>query len=307
MAESSPRELPEFIPPMLAKRVSPFDSEEHFFEIKWDGFRAQALIDGNGFRLLSRNRHEMRGRYPELEFLEGLPRGLALDGELVIFKDDRPSFQELLSREHAAGSGKLRRPSVDRPASFIAFDLMYANYQSCMALPLEQRRELLSSVIEAADHPRLVFSQGVEGAGKAFFAEAQQRGLEGVVAKRLGSPYLSGQRTDAWTKIKKGDHAHCLVLGFLEDGPKDFKSLHLATNTEEGELRYVGRVGGGFPAPIREQLNRLLRENVRSTPLVPCDQEGVWVEPGIYCVVSYLEYTETGMLRAPVFRKLVTE
>jgi ATP-dependent DNA ligase len=130
--------------------------------------------------------------------------------------------------------------------------------------------------------------------------------MEGVVAKRLGTLYLPGKRTDAWIKIKRGATEICAVIGFLPAGAKDFKSLILAASVE-GKVRCVGKVGSGFSDKVRARINRLLRSRVRATPIIPCKIRGVWVEPGLCCKVSFMERTENGEFRAPVFEELYEE
>jgi bifunctional non-homologous end joining protein LigD len=126
-----------------------------------------------------------------------------------------------------------------------------------------------------------------------------------VVAKRLESRYLPGKRTDAWLKIKRTLRTYCAVIGFLPDGD-DLKSLLVAVE-DRGTLRYAGRVGSGWSAAKRAEINARVRRRVRAEPIVPCAVDATWVEPGLYCTVDFLERTETGELRAPVFVELIEE
>jgi ATP-dependent DNA ligase len=143
-------------------------------------------------------------------------------------------------------------------------------------------------------------SEGIEGAGLVFFEQVCEQGLEGMVAKRLDSSYLPGKRTEAWTKCKRVNQAHCLILGYLPKGDDDFKSLVIASDLD-GELRAIGQVGSGIDDGLRERLMGLLRQRPAAAPLVPCAERARWIEPWLYCTVSYLERQPTGMLRAPVF------
>ncbi len=285
--------LPDFIPPMLAKIGEPFDSGEHLFELKWDGFRGQALIEHGGYRLLSRQRTPFTLTYPELGFLHALPSGLALDGELVLLKDGRPSFESMLQGDQG-------------PVTYVVFDVMYRDFDSLMDRPLSERRKHLVEVVEAADNPRLVLSDGVVGDGLAFFEQVRERRFEGMVAKRLDSTYECGLRTGAWTKIKETKTILCAILGYAVDDAGGLKSLIIATNDEEG-LRCVGKVGSGLSLAMVEKLKSLCDARPAEEPLVACDMEGRWVAPGLYCKVRYNERTSTGMLRAPVFRELITD
>lgn len=295
--------LPEFIAPMLARIGEPFSSDDHLFEIKWDGTRALAFIENGDYRLLNRKQRSRKEGYPELEALAGLPSGAVLDGEIVVMADGKPEFAAMLRREQAVHERRIRALSRDLPAAYVVFDILYRDGRPVMEHPLTERREILAEVLDGQDDPRLIFSQGVVGDGLAFFEEACARELEGVVAKRLGGRYLPGKRTDSWLKIKRRQRLYCAVLGFQETGA-DLKSLLVAVD-DEGTLRYAGKVGSGWTAETRSRVHAALRERVRPTPIIPCPIDGTWVEPGVYCTVDFLEWTDGGELRAPVFVELV--
>ncbi len=282
---------------MLAVLGQPFDSDKFFFEFKWDGIRTQAAIDSSGLRFTSRNGIEITDRFPELAGLSALPEGLVLDGELVAFRDGKPDLETVL------GTGKKKRSA---PAVFVAFDILYERYSPLMDLPFEERREhLRNAVAGAAGGGELVLSEGITGTGTALFQTACAQGMEGVVGKRLSSVYAAGKRNGAWIKVKRRSRIQAVIIGFIEKGD-DFQSLLVATNDANG-LRYVGRVGGGFTSAQRARLNTLLRAKPRESPLVPCPERARWTEPEYYCTVSFADWTQAGMLRAPVFEGLTEE
>jgi len=288
---------------MLAVHGQPFDSASHFFEFKWDGFRAGAMIEAGTVRLMSRNKIDLAAQFPALSSLgSSLPSGIALDGEIVAFRDGKPDFDLMLNR------GRGARP---RAVRFVAFDVLYEDFESRMALSFAERREILERILRASTCPELMLSEGVLSNGKALYARACEQGIEGVMAKRLASTYASGKRNGAWVKIKRRLQIQVAVIGYIEKPGNDFQSLLVAGSglpgEEPGPLRYLGRVGGGFTAGMRERMNALLREHPRTAPLVPCPERGRWVEPGLYCGVSYAELTEAGLLRAPVFEGLIEE
>ena len=301
------RKLPEFVDPMLAQTARPFDSDLHLFEIKWDGTRAIALIEDDGIRLHNRRRFDLRARYPELECLAALPGGTVLDGEIVVLVDDLPDFEALLSRDRVQDADRSRRLAREHPVTYVVFDLVYRDWVDLCAEPLEARRDWLRELLEAAGQTvagPVVLSEGVIGPGQEFFRQVAERGLEGVIAKRLDSRYLPGERSDAWTKIKRRERLHCAIIGYLASG-SDLRSLVLAADVD-GRLRPVGRVGSGLTDRARDELFARLEPLRRDTPLVPCeDDDAVWVEPALYCVVRYVERTRAGQLRAPVFERLV--
>jgi DNA ligase D-like protein (predicted ligase) len=296
--------LPGHVEPMLARIGAPFDSPAHVFEVKWDGVRAVSYVEGGTHRMHGRRRRDLAGRYPELAFLAALPDGCILDGELVVLgAGGKPDFPAVLARENgpaARAAAAARR----HPVTYVVFDLLWQHGESLLARPLRERRERLEQLVAERADPRLVAAHGVVGTGTTLFAAACEQGLEGIVAKRLDAPYLPGERTDAWQKCKAQQQAHCLILGYEPDGPRDFKSLIVATDLG-GELRCVGRVGSGIGETQRRQLRELLFARRAARPLVEPGLPGVWVEPGLYCTVKFLELTAAGALRAPVFVGLV--
>jgi len=296
--------LPEHIEPMLARIGQPFDSDDHRFEIKWDGVRALTFIEGDGYRMHGRRRRDLVDRYPELAFLGGLPAGTVLDGELVVLGDDGcPDFPAIVRRENGKPADAVARSRRD-PVVYVVFDLLYLAHDNQMGRPLAERCEALERLVAAVGQERLVQSDGVVGAGLDLFAVAKERGLEGVVAKRLDASYRPGVRSDAWQKIKPVQSVHCLVLGYEPDGENDFKSLIIATDLD-GELRCVGKVGSGLSERDKTELRRQLFARRTSRPLIEVDMNGCWIEAGLFCTVSFVERTATGSLRAPVFRGLV--
>lgn len=287
---------------MLAVAGQPFDSDAHFFEFKWDGIRTQALVENGTHRLVSRNGVDITERYPSLAALAALPAGLVLDGELVALRDGKPDFELVL---HSM------RKSSSVPVSYIVFDVLYKSSRPLLGLPFFERRETLEEIIRDFQCPGVLLSEGIRGKGKMLYDTACQQGLEGVVGKRLASTYAAGKRNGAWVKIKRRLRVHVAIIGYIEKDGRDFQSLLVGSNglpgEQEGPLRYIGRVGGGFTEEVRDRINKLVRLRPRSTPLVACSERARWVEPGLYCAVSFAELTTAGMLRAPVFEGLLEE
>src|SRR5262245_60555660 len=188
--------LPRFIEPMLARPAEPFDSNLYLYEIKWDGFRALAYIDdGQEFRLLGRKRTEFKHQFPELSVLSRLPAGTIIDGEIVAIVEGKPDFASLLQRERSP-SARARTKLV----TFVAFDLLYSEFESRLKQSCEARRERLQQVLEPFHSPRIVLSRSIVGEGLAYFESVGEMGLEGVIAKKRDSPYEPGRRSGAWRK-----------------------------------------------------------------------------------------------------------
>lgn len=281
-----------------------FDSDDHLFEVKWDGTRAISFLEPSGYRVFNRNRRDMFPRYPELEVLNELPRGTVLDGEIVVLRDGKPDFSAVMSRDHAKDPRRIEAMVATHPITYVVFDVLYRDYDSTMSLPLRDRKDLLAEVLDDVESPHLAKSEGLRHTGKAFFEEIRRMDLEGMVAKDLDSTYRPGKRTDSWIKIKTTQEVQCLILGFVPDGSRDVKSLIIAVE-QEGSLRCVGKVGSGLGQFMRRRLRELFDERARDTPLIETKEHGVWIEPEFFCTVRYLEMTREGGLRAPVFVGMV--
>lgn len=293
-------ELPRFVPPMLATRGAPFDSDEYLFEIKWDGVRALASCEGREAQLVSRNEQPLSPKFPELfDPLTSLPSSSLLDGELILLRDGRADFPGILERVQR----KTPLRGTVRPVTYVVFDLLFHEGERITSRPFKERRRLLREVIDHIDSPRLVLSDGVEGAGIAAFEHALEAGHEGVVAKRLDSPYLTGKRSTHWVKVKRSGTLVAAIIGLLLDESGDIRSLAVAADID-GELRWVGNVGSGLDETSRRKIREALSGRIRPAPLVPCAVEAQWVEPDLMCTVGYHEMTVSGMLRAPVFKGL---
>ena len=314
MAAAAPR-LPRSFAPMLAKPGAPFDSDRHLYEVKWDGIRAVALVEDGGYRLLSRTGYDLTANYPELAALARLPAGTIVDGEIVVLNEGRPDFEYVLRRDRRSTGSPEAGATL---ACYLVFDLMYREFARLTELPLLERRQPLADLVDGCGSGHVVLSDGFVGAGVAFYRQVCERNLEGVMAKRVDSRYLPGRRSDAWIKIKRRVRYHCVVLGFIDkEQGTDFRSLLIATEREAGAgLRYAGRVGTGFDEEQRREINALLRRHRSAAPLVPPPADlsprhqwgqACWVEPVLFCVVSCLELTSAGMMRAPVFEELVRE
>jgi ATP-dependent DNA ligase len=189
--------------PMLAVASEPFDSPEYVFEVKWDGVRALAACGSREWSVWGRVGADYTARYPELELLRRLPAGTILDGELVRpGPSGRSELGAILSRHHLSGPARIHRASHSQPVCYVVFDLLYNRGRSLLGQPLRERRAALQELIQRLQEPVLLFSEGVVGPGKAFFAALVAQGQEGMMAKHLASRYRPGRRSAAWRKIK---------------------------------------------------------------------------------------------------------
>ena len=250
--------LPKRLRPMLATLTdAPFDDPEWIFEDKYDGFRMISEIRRGKVTLYSRNGKIISHSYTEVaKALEGVKSDAVIDGELAAIGKDGFSHFQLLqnARRHEA---KLL---------YFAFDLMFVDGEDLRKLPLLERKKRLKAVLPR--HKLIAFSEHRKGNGKKFFAEAELRRLEGIMAKRANSPYTSGGRTADWLKVKTAQRQEVVIAGFT--APRRtrpyFGALTLAVR-EDGAWRYIGHVGTGFSHQTLEQLHgKLSKLKTESLP-----------------------------------------
>lgn len=281
-----------------------FDAEEYLFEVKWNGIRALAAREAGGWCLWGRDRIDFQQRYPELAILSALPIGTVLDGELVLFSQGLPDLYSLLARHQRTRWAAVRHLSRSQPVTYVVFDALRDNQSWLLGRPLEQRRCRARECVAALQDARVVFSEGVLGRGRDFFAAAVQQGQEGVMAKHLSSRYLPGRRSAAWKKIKPVQHMPVVIIGY-EPGTLGVRSLLVAA-LWQGSLRYVARLRSGLSLRARQELAALLKARRCRQPVVPCAESGPWVEPELYCRVRFLQWTVAGKLVGASYAGLLT-
>lgn len=297
--------LNEKIAPMLAKTGSPFDSDRHLFEIKWDGIRVLAFFGDGVARLQGRKLTDATPRYPEVvAALERLPGEGILDGEVIVLDDDgSPNFQRVLVREQTASRDAALLKARRDPVVYVAFDLLYRDGEPLFDRPLEERKRLLSDLLKEPPSP-IVESTYVLGQGKAFFKEAEERGLEGVVAKVLESRYVRGERSNAWLKLKVRRRTDGVLVGIVrERGTRRVKSLVLGVYDNDA-LVWLGNVGSGLDQGTLAELATELGPLQADRPTdFTADAPGAidWLKPALVVRVEYSELTMDHRLRHPVF------
>lgn len=288
--------LPKRLQPMLATLTNaPFDDPAWVFEDKYDGFRMIAEIRRGKVVLYSRNGKIISHSYIEVaKALEGVETDAVIDGELVALGKDGVSHFQLLQNA-------LRH---EAKLLYCVFDLMFENGEDLRQLPLLERKKRLRAVL-----PRdklVAFSRHRKADGKKFFAEAERKGLEGIMAKRADSVYASGSRTAEWLKIKTAKRQEVAIVGFT--APRRtrpfFGALVLALR-EKSAWRYIGHVGTGFSHQTLEELHaKLLKLKAAKSPFpTKVKDEGAttWVKPSLVAEVKFAEWTSKGELRQPVY------
>jgi bifunctional non-homologous end joining protein LigD len=317
--------LPASLAPMLAAPGSPPRGRlaEWAIEMKWDGVRALAFVADGRLRLASRTGKDITATYPELSELAGLA-GLAgllgasgreqllLDGEIVAFAGGRPDFEALQPRMHVSSPAAAMRLAQLIPVAYLAFDVLQLDGRPLIARPYSERRKILTSVIP--NGPGRLSPPNFPGPDlDAVRAASVANGLEGVVAKRLDSPYEPGARSGSWLKLKNVLRQEVVVAGWKPgQGNRTglIGSLLVGVYSDGGLLLYAGHVGTGFSDETLRMLTRLVASLRRSdSPFdgpVPAEyaRPAVWVEPRLVIEVTFDRWTRAGRMRAPAYQGL---
>jgi len=269
--------MPRYLEPMKATLATkPFRDEDWLFEVKWDGYRVEAVIRDAKVSLFTRNGHDAEAYFPRLltppTWIEA--REAIVDGEVVALDErGRPDFGLLQERISAGRTG---RPV---PLVFQAFDILHLDGRSLLDVPLEQRKKLLELVVRPS--ARVQVAPAIETEGIAFFEAAKAQDLEGIVAKHRRSRYEPGRRASTWLKIKARPEQE-LVVGGWTPGEGTAKELGaVVVGVYEGErLRFAGKVGSGFDArtrkDLRTRLEALETDAPPFDPAPPQDYKGRW-------------------------------
>jgi bifunctional non-homologous end joining protein LigD len=303
--------MPERIVPMMARPGKLPPDEQHWsFEIKWDGVRSIAYCKPGRLRLESRNLNEITATYPEVRgLLDQLGMHEAvLDGEIVAFDDDgRPSFGRLQRRMHVSSPSAVRRLQKSTPVVYAIFDLLYLDGHSLMGQPYEERRERLEGLGLQGPAWRV---PSAHRDGSRLLEATEKQGLEGIIAKRLGSTYEPGRRSGAWLKIKHTLRQELVIGGWLPgEGRRERRIGSLLMGYyDDGAFRYAGRVGTGFTDQMLDDLAKRLSQYRRdSSPFTDAPKlprEAVFVEPCLVAEIEFREWTSDGVMRAPSYKGL---
>src|SRR5229473_4043566 len=297
--------MPSRVEPMLATLTDrPFSDPNWLFEIKWDGVRVLARIENGALTLRSRTGVDIAKRYPELA---SLPDALAarqaiLDGEIVALDAQGHSdFERLQERMHVRAPNENLVAQI--PVVYFVFDLLYCDGYDLRETPLLDRKQLLQRLLHTSE--RFRYSDHQLEHGKELFALAEQNGLEGIVAKRADSPYVS-DRSPYWVKLKSTKTVDAVVGGWTEARTPALPFGSLLLGLYEGKkLRFIGHVGSGFDGKKLQELSSKLKE--LAVPASPFDavpetnEKPSWVSPALVARVKFSGWTQEHALRHPVF------
>ncbi|MBA2373331.1 MAG: hypothetical protein H0V74_03895 [Chloroflexi bacterium] len=309
--------MPDRVEPMLATLATrPFSDPDWLYEIKWDGFRVQAVVNGNDVKLWTRNLNDAETYFGRLlsppSWIDA--REAIVDGEVVALDEaGAPDFGLLQERISELRSG---RKAPGGPVVYQAFDLLYHDGRSLLRVPLEDRKRLLRSILRESSRVR--FAAHVEAEGLAFHEAAMKQGLEGIIAKLRRSPYEPGRRSSAWLKLKIRPEQELVVGGWTpgEGNAKDLGAI--VVGVYEGErLRFAGKVGSGFTGRTRreilDRLEPLATDEAPFDPPPPKDYRGrwggelrgvTWTRPEVVVRAELGGWSRDGMVRQAAFKGL---
>jgi bifunctional non-homologous end joining protein LigD len=300
-------DLPQTLSPQLATLVDapPDNDDDWTYEIKFDGYRLLARIDGKDIRLFTRNgndwSHRLPGLVAELKKMK-LPSGW-LDGEIVVADDKGiPDFQALQNAFESART---------RDIVYYVFDLPYCDGYDLRRVPLVERRAALRTILSKTPSDYVHFSDTFAVSGRDLVASACHIGLEGVIGKRKSASYVTRRSSD-WIKLKCGHRQEFVIGGYTDPqgSRQGIGSLLLGVH-EDGKLRYAGNVGSGFSEQtlkkIKKQLDAVAADKSPFAAATGIDRKAHWVKPALLAEVSFGEWTNGGHIRHSVFHGLRTD
>jgi bifunctional non-homologous end joining protein LigD len=324
LAGAVERAMPDRIEPMAATLAGKaFNDPDWLFEIKWDGYRVEAVVRDGKAKLWTRSLKDAETYFPNLlsppTWIDA--REAIVDGEVVALDDEgRPDFSLLQERisERRTGTGRggagAAPATTTGPLVYQVFDLLYLDGRSLLGVPLEDRKRLLRSVLRETSRVR--YASHVVGDGEAFMAAARARGLEGIVAKLRRSRYEPGRRTPAWLKLKIRPEQELVVGGWTpgEGNAHDLGAVAVGVY-EDGKLRFAGKVGSGFTAATRKRLLAAMAPLASETPPFdpppPHDWRGrwggdlngvTWIRPELVIRAELGGWTRDGHVRQTSFK-----
>ncbi len=292
-------------PMLIAKNVAPFEDSSYMYEMKWDGERCIAYLDPNGgTELCNKRQVRMLPKVPELaEIHRQAKNRCILDGELMCLVGGKPNFEAIQRRSLMSNRYKIELEAQRFPATYVAFDCLYYDGEDLTMQPLTERKNILEKAVTESE--RLAISRVFDaGQALALFQIAKEQGLEGIVAKRKDSLYFQGTRTRTWLKMKNMMDDDFVVCGYIY---KENNMISIVLGKyRDGLLTYQGHVtlgvGGVAFARIKAQ-PRAIRPPF-DVPEGHGNEDAVWIEPTLVCVVEFMHRTKNGGMRQPVFKGL---
>ncbi len=304
-ADKRKARIPDTLTPQLATLVDDIPREgEWLYEIKFDGYRLLARVDGGDVKLLTRDGKDWTAKLPaQAKAIRALGLESAwLDGEIVFLdKQGVPSFQLLQKAIHDNRSDEL---------AYFLFDLPYLNGYDLRGIALRERRALLEQILADTPSDVLRYSAPITEPPQKLLDSACELSMEGIIGKRADAIY-EGKRTDTWIKLKCRRRQEFVIGGYTEpQGSRKFFGALLLGVYDGGRLHYAGKVGTGFDREVLHATYRQLHALEQKTnpfDRTPPDMRKAdthWVKPQLVAEISFAEWTADGRLRQAVFHGL---
>ena len=288
---------------LIAQMQEPFNDDSWIYELKLDGCRCIGYFDQNGTCLRNKRNMELLPRFPELKDLHrNVSERTVLDGELVVLRDGVPDFFELQRRTLLTERFKIELAAKKHPASFVAYDCLYKDRHSIMDRPLIERKKVLQSSV--SKNGLIAISRYIPTDGIGLFHAADEKELEGVVAKRAASLYYPGRRTKDWIKFKRMADEEFVVCGYIRKSGRTFSII--LGKYHNGTFLYKGHVTLGV---TKEAVSQLRESGIIPFTALPAgagNESAVWVYPDRVCTVEYMPNTKNS-LRQAVFKGFRTD
>ncbi|WP_427037127.1 RNA ligase family protein [Cytobacillus pseudoceanisediminis] len=281
-----------FIYPMLLeKEEEPFSDHNYLFELKLDGHRMIYSFENTKLQLFTRHFTDVTARYPELHILPS-HRDYVLDGECIVYANNKPDFELLMERFHTRKEDKVRYKMSEIPVTFVAFDILRLDGKDLTKLPLIQRKQILDEVIKETEHIKIM--QYIEEHGELLYQAVVERDLEGIVAKRKDSIYQS-KRVNDWLKIVNYKYSDDIWI----TGYRKSKFGLLAAVKNEGNMRKVGIIEHASITVRRDFYQYIRSFEMRE------EKDYVYFQPYVKVKIRFLNWNSRGNLRIPVLLEVV--
>lgn len=290
-------------PMLISQMQEPFNDDKWIYELKLDGCRCIGYFDQSGTCLRNKRNMELLPRFPELKGLHhSVSDRTVLDGELVVLRNGVPDFFELQRRTLLTDRFKIEMAASRHPASFVAYDCLYESSRNIMDQPLLERKEALQSSVR--ENGLIAISRFIPTDGIGLFHAADEKELEGVVAKRAASLYYPGKRTKDWIKFKRMADEEFVVCGYIRKNSRTFSII--LGKYHNGAYIYKGHVTLGV---TKETVSQLRESGITPFTAIPADagnESAIWVYPDRVCTVEYMPNTKNS-LRQAVFKGFRTD
>ncbi|KTD53267.1 putative ATP-dependent DNA ligase YkoU [Legionella santicrucis] len=295
--------FPEFIQPQLATLADKApEGPEWLHEIKFDGYRIIAFIHDKKIHLKTRNNNDWTSYLLSIEqAIKKLSlQRVILDGELVLL--DKHGYSDFQLLQNTI------KVNANAPYVYYIFDILYYDQFDLRSLPLLKRKQILKELL-AGENKTLRYSDHIIGNGGFLFQQSCDLSLEGIISKRIDSPYLS-KRSTTWLKVKCQQRQEFIIIGYIPSKGRRhyFRSLFLGVYNEHGKLEFVGKVGTGFTEESLQEIFTLLQKEPQTkkpfNKKTPDSNDVIWVKPKWVVEVEFTEWTAESHLRHPSFKGL---